>query len=47
MDYVQRLLDTAAMREWYADGLKETVRDQPHEEEILAVGQVLEDLRAT
>jgi len=47
MAYVQRLLGTAAMREWYADALKETLRDQPHEVEIGAVGQVLEDLRAT
>jgi glutathione S-transferase len=47
MAYAQRLLGTTAMREWYADGLKETVRDQPHEAEMLAVGRVLEDLRAT
>ncbi|MGB6308583.1 MAG: glutathione S-transferase family protein [Steroidobacteraceae bacterium] len=45
--YAQRLLDTRAMREWYEDGLKETVRDEPHEEEILRMGRVLEDLRAT
>jgi glutathione S-transferase len=47
MAYAQRLLGTAAMREWYADALKETLRDQPHEVEIGAVGRVLEDLRAT
>jgi glutathione S-transferase len=44
--YAQRLLDTRAMREWYGDALKETLRDQPHEEEISRMGKVLEDLRA-
>src|ERR1700722_5833722 len=29
--YVHLLLDLGAMREWYADALKETQRDQPHE----------------
>jgi glutathione S-transferase len=44
--YAQRLLCTRAMREWYGDALKETVRDEPHEEEIARMGKVLEDLRA-
>ena len=44
--YVDRLLDTRAMREWYADALKETLRDQPHEDDALRIGTVLEDLRA-
>ena len=44
--YAQRLLDTRAMREWYGDALKETLRDEPHEEEISRMGKVLEDLRA-
>jgi glutathione S-transferase len=44
--YAQRLRDTRAMREWYGDALKETVRDEPHEEEISRMGKVLEDLRA-
>ena len=44
--YAQRLLDTRAMRGWYGDALKETVRDEPHEEEISRMGKVLEDLRA-
>jgi glutathione S-transferase len=44
--YVDRLLDTRAMREWYADALKETLRDQPHEDDTLRIGTVLEDLRA-
>lgn len=46
MAYVDRLLSTRAMREWYVDALKETLRDPPHEEGTGRVGQVLEDLRA-
>jgi hypothetical protein len=34
------------MRAWYADALKETFRDQPHEEEISQMGRTSEDLRA-
>jgi glutathione S-transferase len=45
--YAERLLGTRAMREWYGDALKETLRDAPHEEELLRMGEVLEDLRAT
>jgi glutathione S-transferase len=44
--YAQRLLDLPAMREWYAAGLAETFRDEPHEIEILQEGTLLEDLRA-
>jgi len=44
--YADRLLQVRAMREWYADALKETLRDQPHDDEIAQVGRVLEDLRA-
>jgi glutathione S-transferase len=44
--YVDRLLQTRAMRDWYADALKETLRDQLHEDDIAQVGRVLEDLRA-
>jgi glutathione S-transferase len=47
MAYADQLLGTAAMREWYADALKETLRDQPHDDEVPRVGKVLEDLRAT
>jgi glutathione S-transferase len=46
MAYVDRLLATAAMREWYADALKETLRDKPHDDDVPRVGKVLEDLRA-
>ena len=44
--YADRLLNTRSMREWYADALKETLRDQPHDDEIMQVGRVVEDLRA-
>jgi glutathione S-transferase len=44
--YASRLLAMRAMREWYADALKETLRDQPHEDDVARVGTVLEDFRA-
>ena len=44
--YVERLLGTRALREWYGDALKETLRDRPHEEDVSRMGKVLEDLRA-
>jgi glutathione S-transferase len=44
--YSDRLLGLRAMREWYTDALKETLRDEPHEADTLLVGKVLEDLRA-
>ena len=45
--YVDRLLGGSSMREWYADALKETLRDQPHDDEVPRVGRLLKDLRAT
>ncbi len=45
--YADRLLAMRALRDWYADALKETLRDRPHEEEVNRLGTVLEDLRAT
>jgi glutathione S-transferase len=45
-EYVARLLGLRGMRAWYADALQETFRDEPHEEEILRLGDVSEDLRA-
>jgi glutathione S-transferase len=45
-EYADRLLDIAAMREWYAAALEETTRDLPHESEILQMGSLLEDRRA-
>jgi glutathione S-transferase len=47
LSYADRLLGTGAMRAWYADALKETLRDLPHENDLLRIGRVLEDLRAT
>jgi len=44
--YAQRLLGLESMKAWYAAGLKETVRDLPHEREILQMGTVLQDLRS-
>jgi len=44
--YVQRLLEAAAVKQWIADGIAETARDAAHEEEVLAQGVVIEDLRA-
>jgi len=35
--YADRLLQTRAMRDWYADALKETLRDQLHEDDIAQV----------
>jgi glutathione S-transferase len=45
--YVNRSLGSHAMRDWYAAGLKEWQRDALHEEEILQMGRIVEDLRAT
>jgi glutathione S-transferase len=44
--YVGRLLDVPAVGEWIAGGIAETFRDAPHEEEILASGVLLADMRA-
>jgi glutathione S-transferase len=44
--YVERLLGLKSMGVWYADALKETFRDEPHEEEILRMGRTTEDFRA-
>jgi glutathione S-transferase len=44
--YARRLLELAAMREWYAAALAERWRDAPHEAEMLEMANVIEDLRA-
>ena len=44
-DYLQLLLAVPAMQEWYAAGLKETWREPDHENEILAAGKLIADLR--
>jgi glutathione S-transferase len=43
--YVTRLLDLPAMRDWYAQALTETWRDDAHEDEVRGAGTILEDLR--
>ena len=44
--YARRLLGHAALRAWEADALAESRRDEAHESEIMASGEILEDLRA-
>jgi glutathione S-transferase len=44
--YAQRLLALPSSLAWEADALRETWREFAHEQEILASGTVLEDLRA-
>lgn len=44
--YAERLLALPAMQDWYAAGIAETIRDAPHDAEILGVGTIIEDLRA-
>jgi|SRR5882757_6896315 len=44
-EYAARLLNLSSMRDWYAEALKEKFRDQPHEDEMLRMGSVLQDLR--
>jgi glutathione S-transferase len=44
--YAKLLLSTRALREWYADALRETLRDQAHDDDVSKLGTVLEDLRA-
>jgi glutathione S-transferase len=44
--YVSLLLQHPAVAEWMEAGIRETWRDVPHEKDILASGEVLQDLRA-
>lgn len=44
--YAQRLLALPGMKAWYNAALAETWRERGHEEETLAAGTLLEDLRA-
>lgn len=44
--YCERLLDLPAMKQWYEEGLAETIRDEPHDAEIGLAGILIEDLRA-
>jgi glutathione S-transferase len=45
--YTGLLLQQASVAEWIAGGIAETFRDPPHEREILASGELLQDLRAS
>jgi glutathione S-transferase len=45
--YADRLLSLPAMVEWYQAGIAETLRDPPHDDELINAGIVIEDLRAT
>jgi glutathione S-transferase len=44
--YAARSLSLHSMQEWYAQALKETFRDDTHEEDMRSMGIVLEDLRS-
>lgn len=44
--YVTHLLALPAMQRWYAEGLAETFRDEPHEVDARGKGEWLADLRA-
>jgi glutathione S-transferase len=44
--YANLLLQQSAVSEWIKAGLAETFRDASHEQEILASGELLQDLRA-
>lgn len=45
--YASLLLQQSAVAQWIAGGIAETFRDTSHEKEILASGELLQDLRAT
>ena len=46
MAYVQRMLQTQSLGDWMAAALAETWREPSHEAEVLAAGDLVEDLRA-
>lgn len=43
--YCERLLATESLRSWYADALREKFRDEPHEQDMQHMGQLLSDAR--
>jgi glutathione S-transferase len=45
--YADRLLGLPAMQQWYEDALKETTREENHDKDSLAYGQLVSDLRAS
>jgi len=44
-DYLQRLLDLPGLQTWYEDALVESWREPAHEQEALAAGTLVRDLR--
>jgi glutathione S-transferase len=46
LQYAARLRDLPAMRSWYEAALRETFRDEPHDEDTRRYGLWTEDLRA-
>lgn len=44
-EYAQRLLAVPSMRRWYDAAIKESWRDEEHEQEVMRYGEVVEDLR--
>ena len=44
-EYVNRLLSLPSMQEWYLAALRETWRDEEHEDEARRAGTWLQDLR--
>ena len=45
--YVEHMLTLPALKAWYAQAIAETWRDAPHEADLLRVGRVMQDFRAT
>ena len=46
MSYVERLLAHPPVQEWIEAGIAETFRDESHEKDIRACGDIVQDLRA-
>jgi len=46
LDYVQRLLDLPAMRDWYAAGIAEDFREPGHDAETAGAHELIADYRA-
>ena len=44
--YADRMLGLPAMQEWYADALKETTHEPNHDQDSVAYGKLIADLRA-
>ncbi|HET6553800.1 MAG TPA: glutathione S-transferase family protein [Dyella sp.] len=46
-DYVDLMLALPSMKRWYDEALRETWRDDAHEEEVRRYGEITQDLRAS